>query len=72
MYEAAKVKTVEILLLSCIRCPGLTTVEQCAENTCLVLMQFRVFCQTVITPHSPVPHGHDGCSCCYMYVNFRI
>ena len=36
--EAAKVKTVQFLLLSCIRCPDLTTVAQCAENTCLVHM----------------------------------
>ena len=25
-------------------------------------MQFRVFCQIVIAPHSPIQFGYDGCS----------
>ena len=69
--EAEKVKTVQFLL-SCTRCPGLTTVEQRAENTCLLHVQFRVFCQIVIAPHSPVQFGHDGCSFCYTNANFSI
>ena len=28
----------------------------------MVYMPFRVFCQNVIAPHSPVQFGHDGCS----------
>ena len=55
-------------LLSGLCCPGLTTVEECVEDTCLVHVQFGIFRQIIIGAQFPVQFGHAGCSYCYTHV----
>ena len=60
--ETAKVETVQLLLLPCVRCPGLTAVEECTKDTRLVNLQCGVFRQVAVVPHSlalAISHAFD-------------
>ena len=50
--KAAKVETLQAVLLSGIGCPGLAAVKQDAEDARQVVLDFGVLGQLIVVPHS--------------------
>ena len=50
--QAAKVETFQAVLLSSVVCPRLTTIQQSAEDACLIKLEFGVQGQLMVFGHS--------------------
>ena len=70
--KAAKVETLQAVLLSGIGCPGHAAVKQGAEDARHLELDFDVLGQLIVVPHSLAQLGHDDSSFVNALVNFFV
>ena len=70
--QAAKVGAFQAVFLSCVGCPGPTTVQQGAEDACLIHLAFGVQGQLVVFSPSVAQPRHDCRSLGDAFFDFGI